>query len=137
MLTIKDLLFWFMASTTLVCLIILTVLVQNPRVKGWYVGFMASFLGWVGMQSLPNPKPFINLVFYLLPMIWIAVTLAVTLPPLANGPAIPPQTGEPHLTQEQLRGPSGTRQALNFYFALVVIALVTMMTFFQIAKNLP
>jgi hypothetical protein len=76
-------------------------------------------------------------LLYVLPLAWVALTFYFSLPNAAPG-NFAPQTGEPtNMTQERLRGREGTREALTFYFGIVLIGLVVTLVFFISAFSLP
>jgi hypothetical protein len=120
MMTISVLLFNLLALATLLCLGALLGLWHSPSMKSWYGLFLFSYIGW-GMFVYAQPAtPF---VLYLIPAIWFVGTLAVGFPKHPNL-QLPPQLSEPFTTEEYLRGPAGTREALIYYFTLTLLGLL-------------
>lgn len=127
--SIPLLLFFFVAGFLLACLMVLFVLSNTPQSKVWYLFFMLSGTIWIWVL-LTKPNWINALTLFILPFLWLAGSLKVSSP-LTSG-NVPPHrlNGEPRVTQEQLKGRTGTLEAVKLYFLLLAIVLVLFMAFY-------
>jgi hypothetical protein len=106
------------------CLLVLFFL-SPAHSRIWYAVILAGQLVWTTL--LYRPSSFnAPLLFYLLPLTEIALLLRYGLSGISMR-RFPTMRGEPRVTQEQLRGPAGTREALTLYFTLAAIGLIGML----------
>jgi hypothetical protein len=121
MITIPMLLFFFIAAVTFMCLLVLFFL-SPAHSRTWYALILAGQIVWTTLLYRPSwfDAP---LLFYLLPLAEIALLLRFGLAGISMR-QFPTMRGEPRVTQEQLRGPTGTREALTLYFTLAAIGLI-------------
>lgn len=116
------LVFFLVAGFLLACLIILWCLSSSKQSKGWYAFFILSFIGWILMLTL-QPHWVGGFWLFVLPVLWVAGSLKASSP-LTSHTMPPPKDPIFHATQEQLKGPAGTREALGLYFLLLTLGLL-------------
>lgn len=129
--TISMLLFGLMCLLVLACLAVLLAVSPERRARLWYAVFIISFMPWAWLLYSRPAADGLGWL-YLMPLIWISTTLWFIMVSPASRNFIQPAggTGEPGmLTQERLRGIGGSREALRYYFGLLLIALIVIMTF--------
>lgn len=109
------------------CLVVLLAVAPNRRSKSWAAVFLISYLLWAGVLAARPAWAGLGWL-YLWPLLWIALTFVFSFP---GSPTheYPVSSGEPRFTQEQLQGRSGTRQVLNYYFAILTISLLVTLVF--------
>lgn len=132
MLTITDLLFTFISLAILGCMVVLFALSPDKRHKIGYVILILSFIAWDWfLYSLPRGT--VNGWLYLMPLAWLILIFRYGFP-ITTPHQFPPQTAEPHNTQESLQGASGTREALTFYFLLLMIGSIVLLLFLYMTQ---
>lgn len=114
--------FFMVVGFLLSCLIILLFLSPSKQSKGWYTFFILSFIGWISIL-LFQPHWVGGFWLFIVPLLWIAGSLKVSYP-LTSHTMPQPKDKLFNATQEQLKGPAGTREALGIYFLLLAIGLV-------------
>ena len=127
--TMSVLLAGFLALAVLLCLLVLLFLHPQPGWRLWYMVVSLSFAAWVLIIYLKPGWGGLGLLIF--PLIWILGILFQSRP-------LPPRpetfAGEPLVTQEQLRGKAGTREALIIYFTLVLLALLFVWVVFYLSQ---
>jgi len=122
-------LFDLLAVLALVCILVLQGLAVSQRVKLGYSALALTFVVWAWRLSLA-PSGTGTWWLYVLPMLWLILLFRYGFPGLPPR-EYPPLTGEPYATQESLSGAPVRRQALTFYFLLVLISLILSLLFFE------
>jgi hypothetical protein len=122
------LLYFFAAAFLLTSLLVLFFLSKSRQAKGWYLFFIISSTAWLWFL-VSKPQAVNGLLLFILPLFWLAGSLKVSSP-LTSGSTTPhTPNGEPRVTQEQLKGRSGTLEALRLYFLLLAVGLVLLIAF--------
>jgi hypothetical protein len=125
-------LFLFISLLALTCMLVLFALARNRRHKVGYLMLMVTFLIWDWLlYSLPQRVAAGWL--YLVPVVWLIVIFRYGFPSTTPH-HFPPQPGEPLETQEALQGAPATREALTFYFLLLMIGAIVMLLFLYTAQ---
>ena len=107
-----------------VALIALFFKATNTWSRSWLIFLMVSFVaGLVGWFVYPFSHRVDGLLW--IPMVLLAIVLGGWISWSANRGGsknyeLPP-TPEPYYTEEELRGLSGTREAVSIYFGLVLL----------------
>jgi hypothetical protein len=130
MLSIYDLLLYFWIGLTLMVTLVLLLISPTMPTKSWYFLVLVSFAPWAQVLLSKQATPF-PLWVYLLPILWIILTLWLAFPK-TNPEDAPNQFGEPKTTLEYIRGPAGTSEALRVYFTLVFLVSVAGLLLFKI-----
>lgn len=130
--TVHNLLFCLLSALIAGCITVLFFNTEGKQARLWYGFFLLSFIAWI---SVLLARPGWGLPWlYLLPVVWIPVTFRYSIVPIDfrgfNAEVHNLGTGEPRHTQESLRGPAGTREALSLHFALTLISLLIMLILF-------
>lgn len=135
MLSIYDLLLYFWIGLT--CMVTLVLLFISPsiRTQSWYFLVFISFAPWMRFLVSPQISSF-PFWFYLLPGLWIILTLWLAFPK-TNPDDAPNQFGEPKTTIEYIRGPAGTSEALRIYFTLIFLVSIAGLLLFKIITVSP
>jgi hypothetical protein len=132
MITISALMFFFLAAMALACILVLQALSLDTRLKAGYTALAVTYVLWVWqLYGVPiGPSAW---WLYALPMVWLILLFRYGFSGLGGPRQFPSYTGEPSYTEEALRGAAGTREALTFYFLLLLIALILGLVFYELA----
>ena len=138
MVTVPSLLFLFLVMMTAACLLVLITINQNRRIRTWYLLVLATFIAWGVRLFQPAYGPQDGWL-YLVPLAWLAGTFALGFPKTSpdpfSGAISETGQGEPRQTQEAIRGKAGTREALQFYFSLLFVVMIAVLTFYHLAAS--
>jgi len=135
MLITSTLIFLFLAFMAVCCILILQALATSSRLKLGYAALAASFVLWVWNLYI-RPTDIQSWWLYALPILWLILLFLYAFPKtrLNEFPSMP---GEPRFTQEALGGARATREALIFYFLLLLIGLILGLVFFEMSLLYP
>lgn len=133
MLTSYDLMPFFWVGLTCLLTLILLLLSPTVAVRSWYLAVFISLAPWARLILSMSVQP-LPLWFYVLPGLWIVLTLWLAFPP-TRSVKLPSLSGEPQTTLEHIRGRAGTTEALRLYFTLVFLVSVAGLTFFKIVVS--
>jgi hypothetical protein len=132
MITISTLVFFFLSAMVLACLLVLLALAQDRRHQIGYLILLFSFIAWDwSLYSLPRPTT--SGWIYVLPLIWLILIFRFGFPRVTSH-EFPVTPGEPRHTQEALRGDTGRREAITFYFAILLVGLLLTLMFLYTAQ---
>lgn len=134
MLTLVTLLFYFLVALTIVTMVVLLLMAQRKEIKAGYTVFLFSYLGWLWLMNTLPTGSVAAFWIYGLPLIWLVLLFRFGFPK-TNGQDMAPQLGEPRYTQEFIRGEAGTREALTFYFLLLLIGLIILQFVLYLANS--
>ena len=128
--TVFVLAFFFLASLAFVCILVLQALALNPRLKAGYAAMALTYVLWI--WALYNmPAGLAAWWVYALPLVWMVLLFRFGFSGFGKVHQYPTFTGEPRYTEESLRGRAGTREALTFYFLLLLIGLILGLVIFN------
>lgn len=124
-----DLVFIFLAGFAMACILVLQALARESRIKLGYAALAATFVFWAWNLHL-LPPAVSSWWLYALPILWLILLFRFGFP-VTSRREFPSLPGEPYFTQESLRGRPGRREALTFYFLLLLIGLIVGLVFLR------
>lgn len=113
------------------CILILQALSSGFRLKIGYAALSATFVVWA-WNLYVRPTGIQSWWLYALPVLWLILLFRYGFPSPQQH-EFPAITGEPGYTQEYLGGARIRREALIFYFLLLLIGLILGIVFFQMS----